>query len=127
MSFILRQPIREYLTDYRNGLRGRYGILSVWGIVIILFSYGTSRGYLHYDTSLYHAQSIRWIEEYGVVPGLASLQLRYGYNSSAFAMTALYSFRDFVGQSLHTTAGFFALVGAIQVVDVYRVLLSPMR
>lgn len=120
-SFILRQPIREYLTDYRNGLRGRYGILSAWGIVIILFSYGTSRGYLHYDTSLYHAQSIRWIEEYGVVPGLASLQLRYGYNSSAFAMTALYSFRDFVGQSLHTTAGFFALVGAIQVVDVYRV------
>ena len=96
----------------------------IYVAVIILFAYGTSRGYIHYDTSLYHAQSIRWIEEYGVVKGLACLQLRFGYNSSAFALTALYSFIDILGQSLHTTAGFFALLGALQVVDVYRIFVS---
>lgn len=89
--------------------------------VILLMAYGSSRGYIHYDTSLYHAQSIRWIEEYGVVKGLACLQLRFGYNSSAFALTALYSFAGIAGQSLHTTSGFFALIGAVQVVDIYKI------
>lgn len=93
----------------------------IYPAIIILFAYGSSRGYIHYDTSLYHAQSIRWIEEYGVVKGLACLQLRFGYNSSAFALTALYSFADIFGQSLHTTAGFFCLLGAFQVSDVYTV------
>ncbi|MBP5745080.1 MAG: hypothetical protein J6W58_02105, partial [Lachnospiraceae bacterium] len=83
----------------------------IYPAIIILFAYGSSRGYINYDTSLYHAQSIRWIEEYGVVKGLACLQLRFGYNSSAFALTALYSFADIFGQSLHTTAGFFCLLG----------------
>ena len=96
-------------------------LLPLYAVVVIIFAYGTSRGYIHYDTSLYHAQSIRWIEEYGVVPGLACLQIRFGYNSSAFALTALYSFKDILGQSLHTTAGFFCLLGAIQVADVYRI------
>ena len=93
----------------------------IYPAIIILFAYGSSRGYIHYDTSLYHAQSIRWIEEYGVVKGLACLQLRFGYNSSAFVLTALYSFADIFGQSLHTTAGFFCLLGAFQVSDVYVV------
>ena len=96
-------------------------LVVIYPLAAILFAYGTSRGYIHYDTSLYHAQSIRWIEEYGVVKGLACLQLRFGYNSSAFALTALYSFIDLIGQSLHTTAGFFCLIGAAQVIDVYRV------
>ena len=42
-------------------------------VLMLLFSYGASRGYLHFDSGLYHAQAIRWIEEYGVVPGLANL------------------------------------------------------
>jgi len=93
----------------------------VYAIVLLLMVYGTSRGYIHVDTSIYHAQSIRWIEEYGVVKGLACLQLRFGYNSAAFALTALYSFKDLLGQSLHTTAGFFVLLGAIHTVDLYKI------
>ena len=89
--------------------------------LLLLFAYGTSRGYMHFDTGLYHAQSIRWIEEYGVVPGLAALQARFGYNSSAFALTALYSMKGILGQSLHATAGFFALLGAFEVLNLYKV------
>lgn len=59
-------------------------------LLVLLFAYGSSRGYMHYDTGLYHAQSIRWIEEYGVVPGLANLHSRFGYNSAAFALCALF-------------------------------------
>ena len=89
--------------------------------LVLLFSYGSSRGYLHFDTALYHAQSIRWIEEYGVVPGLANLQSRFAYNSAAFALTALYSMKDIFSQSYHATAGFFALLSAILACDLVSV------
>ena len=63
-----------------------------------LFAYGSSRGYMHYDTGLYHAQAIRWIEEYGVVPGLANLHSRFGYNSASFALSAFFSETWLIGR-----------------------------
>lgn len=79
-------------------------------MLFFLFAYGTSRGFIHYDTGLYHAQSIRWIEEYGIVKGLGNLHCRLAYNSSAFSLSALFSFSFLGGQSYHCMAGFFALL-----------------
>lgn len=90
-------------------------------LVTLLFAYGSSRGYLHFDTGLYHAQAIRWIEEYGVVPGLANLHCRLAYNSSAFVLTALYSLRFLWGQSMHTVSGFLALLLALKSWEVTEV------
>jgi len=118
---ICRYKVRGTINSLRREPRSKRLLMVFYIVTVIIFAYGTSRGYIHYDTSLYHAQSIRWIEEYGVVKGLACLQIRFGYNSSAFALTALYSFASLLGQSLHTTAGFFCMLGALQVVDVYRV------
>ena len=123
-AFFNRTSVSHTFTALKEKVLSVKVLPYIYVTIILLFAYGTSRGYIHYDTSLYHAQSIRWIEEYGVVKGLACLQLRFGYNSSAFALTALYSFVDILGQSLHTTAGFFVLLGAIQVVDVYRVFIK---
>lgn len=90
-------------------------------LLMLLFSYGASRGYMHFDSGLYHAQAIRWIEEYGAVPGLANLHCRLAYNSSAFVLTALYSMSFLGGQSLHTVAGFMAFVLAVKGFDVIKV------
>lgn len=87
-----------------------YLILPV--ILFFLFAYGASRGIIHYDTSLYHAQSIRWIEEYGLVKGLGNLHCRLAYNSASFALSALYSMAFLGGQSYHCAAGFLAFVTA---------------
>ena len=67
---------------------------------------------MHYDTGLYHAQAIRWIEEYGVVPGLANLPSRFGYNSASFALSAFFSETWLIGRPMHCVAGFFALLCA---------------
>ena len=80
------------------------------GVLFLLWAYFTSRGYIHYDSDLYHAQSIRWLEEYGVVPGLGNLHERFAYNSSFFALSALYSLKFVLGNSMHTMNGFFALL-----------------
>lgn len=79
-------------------------------VLFLLFAYGASRGMIHYDTGLYHAQSIRWIEEYGVVKGLGNLHCRLAYNSSSFALSALYSMAFLGGQSYHCAAGWLAFL-----------------
>ena len=48
---------------------------------------------IHPDTLGYHAQTIRWIEAYRVVPGLVHLHARYGYQGYWFVLCALFSFR----------------------------------
>ena len=60
----------------------------------------------HYDTGLYHAQAIRWVEEYGVVPGLGNLHMRFAYNSAFMCLQALFSLSWLLGDSLHTLNGF---------------------
>lgn len=84
------------------------GLLYIGLILFIAFC--TSRGTIHTDTSLYHAQAIRWYEEYGVVKGLGNLQWHFAYNSSYFAFAALFSLKFICGQSLHCTTGFIAIV-----------------
>lgn len=90
-------------------------------LVFLFWAYGTSVGGIHYDSNLYHAQSIRWIEEYGVVPGMGNLQSRLAYNSASFALSALYSMAFLSGQSLHTAAGFFAFLCALTSLGFFRV------
>ena len=102
-----RQLKEEILRQYGDLGRGRR---IFYFLLFLLMAYGTSRGIIHYDTGLYHAQSIRWIEEYGLVKGLGNLHCRLAYNSSSFALSALYSFGFLGGQSYHCMAGFFALV-----------------
>lgn len=81
-------------------------ILILLYLMVLVLS---SQSVVHDDTYLYHAQSIRWIEEYGVVPGLGNLHNRLAYNSAFFSLQALFSLRFLVGQSLHSVNGFFAL------------------
>jgi hypothetical protein len=40
------------------------------------------------DTGLYHYGSIRWIAQYGAVPGIALIHDRFGFTSSWFALAA---------------------------------------
>lgn len=53
------------------------------------------------DTGIYHAQTIRWIETYKAVPGLANLHTRLGYNSSWLVANALFSLSFLKIQSFH--------------------------
>lgn len=92
-----------------DGQPGWLGFCAV-AVLFLLFAYGASRGMIHYDTGLYHAQSIRWIEEYGVVKGLGNLHCRLAYNSSSFALSALYSMAFLGGQSYHCAAGWLSFL-----------------
>lgn len=88
----------------------RKTVFSWEGVLYLGFAgmtaYFASRGLQHTDTGIYHAQMIRWYEEYGIVPGLANLQQHFGYNSAYLAYAAVFSMKWLLGQSLHGTTGF---------------------
>lgn len=54
----------------------------------------------NYDTGLYHLQSIKWIEEYSVIPGLANLHGRFGYNPNIFTLFSLTSLSKVFNQEI---------------------------
>lgn len=57
------------------------------------------------DTNLYHAQTIRWIESFPAIPGLANLHGRFGFNSAWFVLNSLYGFAFLGGRSFHVLNG----------------------
>ena len=122
-----RKSLKALLLSYWTGkLPGSKKHVRGKGLLILglflLFAYGTSRGMIHYDTGLYHAQSIRWIEEYGVVKGLGNLHCRLAYNSASFALSALYSMAFLGGRSFHCCAGFLAFLLAVICLKIGRSL-----
>lgn len=87
--------------------------ITTWVILIsavIVFIAWTCGSIDHPDTSLYHIQAIKWIENYGVVPGLGNLHNRFAYNSAFMCLQALFSFSWLLGlKSLHSVNGFICL------------------
>lgn len=106
--FLVRRSLLQFLKNALKdmGRDRKIGIV----VLVVVCAYFTSRGSYISDTNLYHAQCIRWLEEYGILKGLANIQSRAAYNSSAFCLSALYSMKYVFGQSMHAVQGFMALL-----------------
>jgi hypothetical protein len=65
----------------------------------------------YYDTGLYGAAAVRWIQTYPVVPGLANLHGRLGFNSSVFLCIASLNQWLWKGLAFHLFTGL--LIAAI--------------
>jgi hypothetical protein len=65
-----------------------------------------------YDSALYHQLSVRWVSEFGSVPGLANLHGRLGFNSSLTALAAIFSvpFGEPIGREFANAATIFLAV-----------------
>lgn len=62
------------------------------------------------DTWFYHSQSIIWIKEYAVVPGLGNLFGRLAFNSHFFIVSALFSTFPSEGRVLFPILSFFFFI-----------------
>lgn len=85
----------------------------LWGLIfaaVIAFALSSAGPAKLIDTDWYHAQTIRWIEEYGCVKGVANLFYTLGFNNAQHYFDALFSMKCFIGQSLRGTGGFFGLI-----------------
>ena len=96
--------------NIRNCFRGGYWQYLISFFCIVAVAIWTVAAPQHYDTPLYHIQAVRWIEEYGIVPGLGNLHNRFAYNSAFMPLQALFSLRWLIDNSLHTLNGFICCI-----------------
>lgn len=116
----LRAREREPFFLCRTWERPVFWRMAAMALCFVLTLIWTTRSPGQYDTGLYHAQAIRWIEEYGVVPGLGNLHMRLAYNSAFMSLQALFSLGWLVGQSVHSLNGFFCLAALLYVCTTIR-------
>lgn len=110
ISVIFRKEIVRYMRFLWSQIWAHKYLFVMLFLIMLLTIYISAGRTYHYDTDLYHAQAIRWIEEYGVVKGLGNLHNRFAYNSSFFCMQALFSMKFIVNQSLHSVNGFITFL-----------------
>jgi len=89
-------------------------------IIIANFSFGPVRPY---DAGLYHLQSIRWIRQYPIIPGLGNLHSRLAFNNSNFLFAAMLERNILSLKSFRVTSGLFLLLLFIHLsVSAFRLL-----
>ena len=54
-----------------------------------------------FDAVNYHYQQTAWNEQFAVVPGLANLESRFGFNSNHLLLSALFAFTEQLGEPLY--------------------------
>ncbi|MEO8449301.1 MAG: hypothetical protein ABI647_05895 [Gemmatimonadota bacterium] len=64
---------------------------------------------IQYDSGMYHLTLLDWYQRYPIVPGLANLHGRFGFNNSIFLLTAAVDRVPLAGQGHHVVNGFLAL------------------
>src|SRR5688572_17486787 len=99
----LRKDIRITCLHQLASLKKSYRPVTLFFLfsMILLMVIMNALTIIHPDTLGYHAQTIKWNEEYKVVPGLVHLETRLGYQGLWYLLLALFSFR-FTGTSALT-------------------------
>ncbi len=109
---------RKYIVNLVKAWQQTYAFMGKWkyaiyvliAVAVIVFAFSSAGAAKLIDTEWYHAQTIRWIEEYGCVKGVANIFYSLGYNNAQHYFDALFSMVGFIGQSLRGTGGFFGLI-----------------
>lgn len=83
-------------------IRGNKGTLLFFSLFLIMAFFVALGPQMNYDSGLYHVQAIKWIQEYPVIPGLANLHTRFGFNPNIFAVNAVMSLSHFFGEEIYS-------------------------
>jgi hypothetical protein len=88
----------------------RYPLRSLLAaIVVIVWCLRAMEVPTMYDSGLYHFGSIRWLNEFPIVPGLGNVHWRLALNQSYFGFLALLNIAPFWGKG-YASGGLFLLV-----------------
>ncbi len=72
-----------------------------FGLFAALMAIFSIDGKLHFDYGLYHLQTVKWLEEFAIVPGLGNLHHRLAFNNASFLYVALINQGLFTGYSFY--------------------------
>jgi len=123
--FLNRTAVRSWV----NALQWRQGeVIAFTSLIVIgMWSADWASGRCtNFDTGSYHIPAVRWATTYPIIPGLANLHDRLGFNSSGLLYAAMIGIGPWAGKSNHLANGLLLFVLMIQVVlAAYRLMWSP--
>lgn len=103
--------VRQVLKFNFGGLASLRWYLKLLLIAVVgLVLFTTYLPSLNYDSGLYHNQFIMWMNTYPVVPGLANLHERFGFNSHWHLLASAYNGFPFLPHLLNDLGSLLALV-----------------
>lgn len=93
---------QNLLNKYRN---------LIFFVIFLLFltAFASSRTVFHYDSYLYQFNMVAWNKNFPIIPGLANLHERLGFNSSFLVVAAFVEFFLEQGMSAFILNGFLLL------------------
>lgn len=81
----------------------------------------------HYDSGLYHFNSIRWLNQFPLVPGLGNLHDRLAFNQSWFGFAALLNFGPFFNKAYAIPGLFLVMLGVLHILVEYAKKVSNLK
>ncbi len=113
----IRISFSHYLTVSRNL---PWFIWVLFAIFVLIHAYAAYLPSSHNDDGLYYSTSIKWVQEFGTIPGLANLNPRIGFNSSWLILQAIFGFTF-----LH--AGLFNDINGLLFIYVFLIFLDGLN
>ncbi len=94
LLFYLWRPNRLLLTRLLRALfKGMTSAdLFLLIVCIVMLFFLTSSSVIHPDSLNYHVYSIRFLEQFGIIPGIANLKLEFGFQSLWFVVMGIFDF-----------------------------------
>ncbi|NJO48494.1 MAG: hypothetical protein HC840_02280 [Leptolyngbyaceae cyanobacterium RM2_2_4] len=112
VSLSLRsQRVRREISMLRSHLTPvllTVGLTLAFGVAIL-----TTQRVTWLDTGLYHYGAIRWLSEFGAVPGIALLLRQFGFSSTWFALAAPLNDVFLEGRASAVTNGFVLFLSSL--------------
>jgi hypothetical protein len=100
---------RLIVTTLRSLQRPGPTFIAGAAVLVLLIANVAAGPITNYDTGLYHLQAVRWNCDYAIVPGLANLHGRLGFNNASFLYAALFDAGPWTGGSHHVVSGVLLL------------------
>ena len=119
--FLCRKQISEFFKEHFFQL----GWILPLGLVFLWLANRAMAPIRSYDAGLYHLSSIRWISLYPIIPGLANLHDRLGFNSSYFIFQSMLDVGIWTQRSHHLASGLLLLVVLLEIgFSVYKLIVK---
>jgi hypothetical protein len=110
-TIIYKKEINKIVTQLINNIKNTPNILLLlYPTVFLLILVKSTDQPIYGDTGLYHAQCIKWINEYKVVPGLGNFHGRFAFNNHSFLVEALFSFSFMKTHTFHLVNSYLAIL-----------------
>jgi hypothetical protein len=113
--FLNRSALRIWVSELHWGKRKILAVASLIFVGIWMADWATGPC-TNFDSGMYHIGAVRWAVTYPIIPGLANLHDRLGFNNSGLLYAAMTGIGPWFGKSNHLANGLLVFVLMIQVV-----------